>query len=105
LLAGLHEYTGLTLNIIGARINEETQQFETLRYAADLARRSYDKWADSKSSANAGVVDGKDWARWDPEGYSGTLKTYLKFVHAGYMGEFRFQGETEEDVLTMLGRR
>jgi hypothetical protein len=33
LLAGLQEYTGLTLNIIGARINEETQQFETLRYA------------------------------------------------------------------------
>jgi hypothetical protein len=32
LLAGLQSYTGLTLNIIGARINEDTQQFETLRY-------------------------------------------------------------------------
>ncbi|KAJ7880721.1 hypothetical protein B0H14DRAFT_2566122 [Mycena olivaceomarginata] len=29
LLAGLHAYTGLTLNIIGGRINEETQQFKT----------------------------------------------------------------------------
>ncbi|KAJ7840330.1 hypothetical protein B0H14DRAFT_2587555 [Mycena olivaceomarginata] len=51
LLAGLHAYTGLTLNIIGGRINEDTQQFETM-------------------SANAGVVDGKDWARWDPAGYA-----------------------------------
>ncbi|KAJ7807693.1 hypothetical protein B0H14DRAFT_2609484 [Mycena olivaceomarginata] len=58
LLAGLHAYTGLTLNIIGGRINEETQKFETM-------------------SANAGVVDGKDWPRWDPEGYTATLKTYL----------------------------
>jgi hypothetical protein len=32
LLAGLHEYTGLTLNIIGARINEDTQEFKTMRY-------------------------------------------------------------------------
>jgi hypothetical protein len=32
LLAGLHAYTGLTLNIIGGRINEETQKFETMRY-------------------------------------------------------------------------
>jgi hypothetical protein len=40
-------------------------------------------------SANAGVVDGKDWARWDPEGYTTTLKMYLKFVHAGYMGKWQ----------------
>ncbi|KAF8212566.1 hypothetical protein K438DRAFT_2167232 [Mycena galopus ATCC 62051] len=66
LLAGLHAYTGLTINIIAGRINEETQVFETL-------------------SANAGVVGGKDWARWDPEGYSTTLKLYLHFVHAGYL--------------------
>ncbi|KAF8142329.1 hypothetical protein K438DRAFT_1995094 [Mycena galopus ATCC 62051] len=64
LLMGLQEYTGLTLNIIGARINEETKEFETM-------------------SANSGVVDSKDWPRWDPEGYAGTLKTYRKFVHAG----------------------
>ncbi|KAJ7319115.1 hypothetical protein DFH08DRAFT_819535 [Mycena albidolilacea] len=42
LLAGLHEYMGLTHNIIGACINEDTQEFETM-------------------SANAGVVGGKDW--------------------------------------------
>ncbi|KAJ7810827.1 hypothetical protein B0H14DRAFT_3480227 [Mycena olivaceomarginata] len=66
LLAGLHAYTGLTLNIIGGRINDETQQFETM-------------------SANAGVVDGKDWARWGPVGYAACLKYYLKFVHAGYL--------------------
>ncbi|KAJ7837787.1 hypothetical protein B0H14DRAFT_3459926 [Mycena olivaceomarginata] len=66
LLAGLHAYTGLTLNIIGGRINEDTQQFETM-------------------SANAGVVDGKDWARWDPAGYAACLKNYLKFVHAGFL--------------------
>jgi hypothetical protein len=41
-------------------------------------------------SANAGTVDNKDWAWWDPEGYSTTLKTYLKFVHAGYLGELTF---------------
>ncbi|KAJ7825741.1 hypothetical protein B0H14DRAFT_3468245 [Mycena olivaceomarginata] len=58
LLAGLHAYTRLTLNIIEGRINEETQKFETM-------------------SANSGVVNGKDWARWDPEGYAATLKTYL----------------------------
>ncbi|KAJ7355973.1 hypothetical protein DFH08DRAFT_955405 [Mycena albidolilacea] len=66
LLAGLHEYTGLTLNIIGARINNDTQDFETM-------------------SANTGVVGGKDWARWDPEGYSSTLKNYLRFVHARHL--------------------
>ncbi|KAJ7801215.1 hypothetical protein B0H14DRAFT_3489905 [Mycena olivaceomarginata] len=66
LLAGLHAYTGLTLNIIGGRINEETKKFETM-------------------SANSGLVGGKDWARWDPEGYAATLKTYLKFVHAGFL--------------------
>ncbi|KAJ7872516.1 hypothetical protein B0H14DRAFT_3438894 [Mycena olivaceomarginata] len=66
LLAGLQAYTGLTLNIIGGRINEETQKFETM-------------------SANSGVVNGKDWARWDPEGYAATLKTYLRFVHAGFL--------------------
>ncbi|KAJ7206094.1 hypothetical protein GGX14DRAFT_568555 [Mycena pura] len=65
-LAGLHQYTGLILNIIGARINEDTQEFETM-------------------SANAGVVGGKDWARWDPEGYSSMLKNYLKFVHAQHL--------------------
>ncbi|KAF8126855.1 hypothetical protein K438DRAFT_2001197 [Mycena galopus ATCC 62051] len=66
LLAGLQAYTGLTLNIIGGRINEETKEFETI-------------------SANAGLVDGKDWPRWDPEGYAAALKLYLKFVHAGYL--------------------
>jgi hypothetical protein len=38
-------------------------------------------------SANAGTVDDKDWAQWDQEGYSTTLKTYFKFVHAGNLGE------------------
>ncbi|KAJ7753700.1 hypothetical protein B0H14DRAFT_3512712 [Mycena olivaceomarginata] len=71
LLAGLHAYTGLTLNIIGGRINEETQKFETM-------------------SANSGLVGGKDWARWDPEGYSAMLKTYLKFIHAGFLGKWRW---------------
>ncbi|KAF8157580.1 hypothetical protein K438DRAFT_1777216 [Mycena galopus ATCC 62051] len=66
LLVGLQAYTGLTLNIIGGRINEETKELETI-------------------SANAGVVDGKDWAHWDPEGYAATLKLFLKFVHAGYL--------------------
>ncbi|KAF8214544.1 hypothetical protein K438DRAFT_1749648 [Mycena galopus ATCC 62051] len=66
LLVGLKEYTGLTLNIIGAHINEETGNFETM-------------------SANAGIVDGKDWPRWDPDGYGANLKMYLKFVHAGYL--------------------
>ncbi|KAF8170032.1 hypothetical protein K438DRAFT_1982930 [Mycena galopus ATCC 62051] len=70
LLAGLHAYTGLTINIIASRINEETKVFETLR---------------GMESANAGTVDGKDWARWDPEGYGTTLKAYLRFVHAGYL--------------------
>jgi hypothetical protein len=41
----------------------------------------------SLSSANSGLVAGKDWARWDPEGYVTTLKTYLKFVHAGFLGK------------------
>jgi hypothetical protein len=41
----------------------------------------------SPRSANSGTVNGKDWPRWDPEGYAGTLKTYLKFVHAGYLGK------------------
>jgi hypothetical protein len=41
----------------------------------------------SLSSANSGLVAGKDWARWDPEGYATTLKTYLKFVHAGFLGK------------------
>ncbi|KAJ7802747.1 hypothetical protein B0H14DRAFT_2614043 [Mycena olivaceomarginata] len=71
LLAGLHAYTGLTLNIIGGRINEETQKFETM-------------------SANSGLVGGKDWACWDPEGYSAMLKTYLKFVHAGFLGKWHW---------------
>ncbi|KAF8171720.1 hypothetical protein K438DRAFT_2057811 [Mycena galopus ATCC 62051] len=66
LLVGLQAYTGLTLNIIGGRINEETKEFETI-------------------SANAGIIDGKDWARWDPEGYAATLKLFLKFMHAGYL--------------------
>ncbi|KAJ7788951.1 hypothetical protein B0H14DRAFT_3503581 [Mycena olivaceomarginata] len=66
LVASLHEYTGLTLNIIGACINEDTQEFETM-------------------SANTGVVGGKDWARWDPKGYSLMLKNYLKFVHAQHL--------------------
>ncbi|KAJ7896113.1 hypothetical protein B0H14DRAFT_2558531 [Mycena olivaceomarginata] len=38
LLAGLHAYTGLTLNIIGGRINEETQQFKTMRYVVEYTR-------------------------------------------------------------------
>ncbi|KAJ7740503.1 hypothetical protein B0H14DRAFT_3515533 [Mycena olivaceomarginata] len=66
LLAGLQEYTGLTLNIIGARMNEDTHEFETM-------------------SANTGVVDGKDWPQWDPQGYAATLKNYLKFVHARHL--------------------
>jgi hypothetical protein len=41
----------------------------------------------SPRSANSGTVNSKDWPRWDPEGYAGTLKTYLKFVHAGYLGK------------------
>jgi hypothetical protein len=41
----------------------------------------------SLPSANSGLVGGKDWARWDPEGYAATLKTYLKFVHAGFLGK------------------
>ncbi|KAF8218388.1 hypothetical protein K438DRAFT_1747552 [Mycena galopus ATCC 62051] len=59
LLASLHTYTGLTLNIIAGCINEESQMFETM-------------------SADAGVVDGKDWARWDLEGYAAALKSYVK---------------------------
>ncbi|KAJ7833719.1 hypothetical protein B0H14DRAFT_3462539 [Mycena olivaceomarginata] len=70
LLAGLHAYTGLTLNIIGGRINEETQKFETM-------------------SANSGLVGGKDWACWDPEGYSAMLKTYLKFDSCRVFGSRR----------------
>ncbi|KAF8134149.1 hypothetical protein K438DRAFT_1787283 [Mycena galopus ATCC 62051] len=30
-------------------------------------------------------MDGKDWAQWDPEGYASALKSYLEFVHAGYL--------------------
>jgi hypothetical protein len=44
----------------------------------------------SLPSANSGLVGGKDWARWDPEGYSAMLKTYLKFIHAGFLGKWRW---------------
>jgi hypothetical protein len=38
-------------------------------------------------SANSGKVEGKDWAEWDPVGYKMTMKTFLKFVHAGELGK------------------
>jgi hypothetical protein len=40
------------------------------------------------ASANSSLVNGKDWPRWDPVGYTVTLKTYLKFVHVGFLGKW-----------------
>ncbi|KAJ7449741.1 hypothetical protein B0H11DRAFT_1928524 [Mycena galericulata] len=61
LLAGLRAYTGYALNIVAACPDGDS--FEVV-------------------SANAGLVDGKDWAKWDPEGYAQMLPRFLRFVHA-----------------------
>ncbi|KAF7337192.1 hypothetical protein MSAN_02271400 [Mycena sanguinolenta] len=64
LLEGLRAYTGFTINIVAARVNGET--FDV-------------------SSANAGVVQGKDWAQYDPVGYAEMLLRFLRFVHAEHL--------------------
>ncbi|KAJ7789798.1 hypothetical protein B0H14DRAFT_3502526 [Mycena olivaceomarginata] len=66
LLMGLRAYTGYTINIVAGRVN---------RGLFDVV------------SANAGTVDGKDWAKWDPVGYGEMLPRFLKFVHAASSGD------------------
>ncbi|KAJ6489835.1 hypothetical protein C8R45DRAFT_1096821 [Mycena sanguinolenta] len=64
LLEGLRAYTGFTINIVAARVDGDT--FDV-------------------SSANAGVVQGKDWAQYDPVGYAEMLPRFLRFVHAEHL--------------------
>ncbi|KAF8166733.1 hypothetical protein K438DRAFT_1774900 [Mycena galopus ATCC 62051] len=61
-LLTLQAYTGLTLNIIGGRINKATKEFETIR------RRQWQRLGSL-----------------GPEGYASTLKLFLKFVHTRYL--------------------
>ncbi|KAJ7241842.1 hypothetical protein C8J57DRAFT_1526638 [Mycena rebaudengoi] len=62
LLQGLRAYTGYYINVVAARLDGD----------------KYDV-----VSANAGTIDGKDWAHWDPKGYNdGMLRNYVRFVHA-----------------------
>ena len=44
---------------------------------------SVDWVSDAWVSANAGTVNGKDWAQWDPVKYVDMLPNVLRFVHAG----------------------
>ncbi|KAJ6630398.1 hypothetical protein B0H10DRAFT_1939157 [Mycena sp. CBHHK59/15] len=64
LLNGLRAYTGYTINIVAAWIDGANVDVVTV---------------------NAGTVDGKDWARWDAEGYRQMLPRFLKFVHAEHV--------------------
>jgi hypothetical protein len=36
-------------------------------------------------SLNAGSVDGKDWAQWDPVSYGKVLQLYANFVQAVHL--------------------
>jgi hypothetical protein len=61
LLAGLHEYTGLTLNIIGARINDDTQDFKTMRYVVDCGAMGFALICDSVRTREwSGARTGRD---------------------------------------------
>ncbi|KAJ6479774.1 hypothetical protein C8R45DRAFT_1101219 [Mycena sanguinolenta] len=71
LLTVLRKYTGYMINIVAARVNGSS--FDVV-------------------SANAGTVDGKDWAKWDPTGYGEMLPKFLKFVHALDQGEGSGEG-------------
>ncbi|KAJ7721061.1 hypothetical protein DFH07DRAFT_784217 [Mycena maculata] len=64
LLSRLNVYTGYLINIVAARVGEDGM---------------------SILSANAGEVDGKDWAQWDPVVYQEMLPKFLKFVHANHL--------------------
>jgi hypothetical protein len=66
LLNGLREFTGYTINIIAGRIDGD--RFDVV-------------------SLNAGSVDGKDWAQWDPVSYGKALQRYANFVHAVHLGK------------------
>ncbi|KAJ7080156.1 hypothetical protein B0H15DRAFT_953647 [Mycena belliarum] len=61
LLTGLKAYTGYTISVVAACILEDGE--------VDYI------------SANAGTVDGKDWAGWDPVGYAQMLLDFLRFAH------------------------
>ncbi|KAJ7814387.1 hypothetical protein B0H14DRAFT_2604147 [Mycena olivaceomarginata] len=81
----LHAYTGLMLK----HYRSDNKQGDPAIQNLEVCRpHLIDKEEDTDgviTSANAGTVDGKDWVQWDVEGYGMTLKTYLKFMHAGYL--------------------
>ncbi|KAJ7019261.1 hypothetical protein C8F04DRAFT_1276504 [Mycena alexandri] len=64
LLQGLQAYTGYTLNLTAARIDEGRLEC---------------------ASANAGTVGGKSWSKWDEGSYSQMLTGFGRFVHASYL--------------------
>ncbi|KAJ6463068.1 hypothetical protein C8R47DRAFT_1080103, partial [Mycena vitilis] len=71
LLAGLRAYTGFNINLLAAL------------------------------SLNAGSVEDKDWAKWDPVGYGETLPRFLKFVHAEHMESKRSAGAAPDGDVPM----
>ncbi|KAJ7026241.1 hypothetical protein C8F04DRAFT_1190785 [Mycena alexandri] len=64
LLSGLRAFTGYTINIMaGCVVGNEFLV----------------------ASSNAGLVNGKDWAEWDPEVYAAASRSFAKFIHAEHM--------------------